>query len=181
MFLGSATDLQKVVIHSDGGCQGNPGPGGWAAVLTWGKHTREVSGGSPATTNNRMELMAAIEGLNALNRPCEVEFHTDSQYVKNGVTAWMHGWKRNGWKTKTKEPVKNADLWRMLDEAVSRHKVTWKWVKGHAGHAENERCDGLATRAIESIRKKHGPAELKAALEEFKAGEAVAENPCLMI
>lgn len=171
MFLGSATDLQKVIIHSDGGCHGNPGPGGWAAVLAWGKHTREVSGGVPATTNNRMELQAAIEALNALNRPCEVEFHTDSNYVKNGVTAWMHGWKRNGWKTKTKEPVKNADLWRMLDEAASRHRVTWRWVKGHAGHSENERCDRLAAQAIAEVRKSYTKEQLKAALASFSAAE----------
>jgi ribonuclease HI len=180
VFLGSTTELQKVVIHSDGGCQGNPGPGGWAAVLSWGKHTREVSGGSPATTNNRMELMGAIEGLNALNRPCEVEFHTDSQYVKNGVTAWMHGWKRNGWKTKSKEPVKNADLWKQLDEAVSRHKVSWHWVKGHAGHAENERCDQLATKAIDDIRKRYTKAQLQACLQEFKESEAPAVEKDLL-
>jgi len=180
VFLGSNAELQKVVIHSDGGCQGNPGPGGWAAVLTWGKLTREVSGGSPATTNNRMELMGAIEALKALNRPCEVEFHTDSQYVKNGVTAWMHGWKRNGWKTKAKEPVKNADLWRMLDEAVSRHKVSWHWVKGHAGHAGNERCDELATKAIEEIRKRYTKAQLQACLMEFKEGERPATEVDLL-
>lgn len=128
-----------------------------------------------------MELQGAIEALNALNRPCEVEFHTDSNYVKNGVTAWMHGWKRNGWKTKTKEPVKNADLWRMLDEAVSRHQVEWHWVKGHAGHAGNERCDELATKAIEGIKKRYTKAQLKAALEEFKAGESSgAAEPSLI-
>lgn len=149
--------------------------------MKWGQATSEVSGGSPATTNNRMELQAAIEGLNALNRPCEVVFHTDSNYVKNGVTAWMHGWKRNGWKTKTKEPVKNADLWRMLDEAVSRHKVSWHWVKGHAGQSENERCDQLATQAIETIRKQYSKAQLKEALEEFKAGDAPdAAEPSLI-
>ncbi len=181
VFLGSNTELQKVVIHSDGGCQGNPGPGGWAAVLTWGKLTREVSGGSPATTNNRMELMGAIEALNALNRPCEVEFHTDSQYVKNGVTAWMHGWKRNGWKTKAKEPVKNADLWRMLDEAVARHKVSWHWVKGHAGHAGNERCDELATKAIEEVRKQYTKAQLSACLKEFNESVSPSASDGVLI
>ncbi|MCD6050137.1 MAG: rnhA 2 [Verrucomicrobia bacterium] len=181
MFLGSNTELQKVVIHSDGGCQGNPGPGGWAAVLTWGKLTREVSGGVPATTNNRMELMGAIEALNALNRPCEVEFHTDSQYVKNGVTAWMHGWKRNGWKTKAKEPVKNADLWRMLDEAVTRHKVSWHWVKGHAGHAENERCDELATKAMDDIRKRYTKAELQVCLKEFNESVSPSASDGVLI
>lgn len=171
MFIGSQTELPKVVIHSDGACHGNPGPGGWAATLTWGEQTREVSGGEPATTNNRMELQAAIGALNALNRPCEVEFYTDSNYLKNGVTAWMHGWKRNGWRTKTKEPVKNADLWRELDAAVSRHKVTWHWVKGHAGHSGNERCDQLATLAIEKLEKRYTKAQLKALLHEFKESQ----------
>jgi ribonuclease HI len=169
VFLGSKSELPKVIIHSDGGCHGNPGPGGWAAVLAWGKTSHAVSGGVPATTNNRMELMAAIEALSALNRPCEVEFHTDSNYVKNGVTAWMHGWKRNGWKTKSKEPVKNEDLWRRLDAVVSQHKVTWHWVKGHAGHAENERCDQLATAAIDDVKKRHTKEQLKNALREFNA------------
>ena len=168
MFIGNKSELPKVVIHTDGGCQGNPGPGGWAAVLKWGNVTHELSGGEPATTNNRMELCAAIEAFKALNRPCEVEFHTDSNYVKNGITAWLFSWKRNGWKTKTKEPVKNEDLWRQLDTAVSTHKVNWHWVKGHAGQAENERCDALATKAIEKIKKQYTKEQLKAALSEFK-------------
>lgn len=142
------TGMEKVVIHTDGACHGNPGPGGWAAMLTYGKHTREVSGAEPDTTNNRMELQAAIGALSALNRPCEVVFYTDSNYLKNGVTLWMHGWKRNGWRTKSKQPVKNEDLWRQLDLLVAPHQVSWHWLKGHAGHAGNERCDQLATEAI---------------------------------
>lgn len=161
--------MKKVVIHSDGGCHGNPGPGGWAATLTYGPHHRELSGGEPATTNNRMELRAAIEALNLLKEPCEVEFLTDSEYVKNGVTAWVAGWKRNGWRTKTKQPVKNADLWRALDAATARHKVNWKWVKGHSGHQGNERCDLLAQAAIAKIKKTFSSAQLKAALAQFVA------------
>jgi ribonuclease HI len=133
--------MKKVVIHTDGGCHGNPGPGGWAAILSHGKHTREISGGEPATTNNRMELLAAIEALKALKNPCAVEFHTDSKYLKNGVTCWLHTWKRNGWKTSAKKVVKNADLWRELDRVAPLHQVEWKWVKGHAGDTGNERCD----------------------------------------
>jgi ribonuclease HI len=162
--------MQKVVIHSDGACHGNPGPGGWAAVLACGPHQREISGGVPATTNNRMELQAAIEALAALKRPCEVEFHTDSNYLKNGVTAWLFGWKRNGWKTKSKQPVKNEDLWRRLDAVTAAHKVTWHWLKGHAGHAGNERCDELANLAIEAVKQRSSRDQLKASLREFIAG-----------
>ena len=171
--------MKKIIIHSDGGCHGNPGPGGWAAVLEYGGHRKELSGGVAATTNNRMELQAAIESLNALKEPCEVEFHTDSQYVKNGVTSWMFQWKRNGWRTKAKKPVKNADLWQALDAAVSKHKITWKWVKGHAGHAGNERCDELANLAIDGIKKKFTRAQLKELLTEFNAvneGESAGLN-----
>jgi len=160
--------VKKVIIHSDGGCHGNPGPGGWAAVLEYGHHQRELSGGVPATTNNRMELCAAMEALNALTEDCEVEFHTDSEYLRNGIMSWLLGWKRNGWKTKSKQPVKNEDLWRALDEARARHKVDWHWVKGHAGHAGNERCDQLASLEIEKIKKTFNPAQLKALLAEFK-------------
>jgi ribonuclease HI len=160
--------MQKVTIHTDGGCQGNPGPGGWAAVLVAGPHRKEISGGSPATTNNRMELMGAIESLSILNRPCEVEFYTDSNYLKDGITKWIHGWKRNGWKTKSKEPVKNEDLWRRLDAALGQHKITWRWLKGHAGHEGNERCDQLATAAIEGIRRTHSAEQLRAALRRFQ-------------
>lgn len=138
----------KVIIHTDGACRGNPGPGGWGAILQAGSHTKEISGGDLATTNNRMELMAAIQALEALTKPCKVELHTDSQYVKNGVTQWIHGWKARGWKTADKSPVKNEDLWKRLDAARSRHEVDWRWVKGHAGHALNERADELARQGM---------------------------------
>ena len=159
--------MQTVVIHSDGACHGNPGPGGWAAVLTSGPHKRELSGGVPATTNNRMELQAAIEALSTLKQPCVVEFHTDSNYLRDGITKWLHGWKRNGWKTKAKQPVKNEDLWRQLDAAVSAHQVNWHWVKGHAGDAGNERCDELATAAIAALKQRHSKEQLAASLREF--------------
>jgi ribonuclease HI len=137
-----------VVIYTDGACRGNPGPGGWGAVLISGAREREICGGELATTNNRMELMAAIQALEALNRPCEVELHTDSQYVKKGITEWLAGWKAKGWKTASKEPVKNDDLWKRLDAARGRHTVSWRWVKGHAGHELNERADGLARKGM---------------------------------
>ena len=156
--------MQQAVIHSDGACHGNPGPGGWAAVLTSGPHKRELSGGVAATTNNRMELLAAIEALAALSQPCVVEFHTDSNYLRDGITKWLQGWKRNGWRTKTKQPVKNKDLWRRLDAAVSTHRVNWHWVKGHAG---NERCDELATAAIAAVKHRHTKEQLVASLREF--------------
>ena len=139
----------QVVIYTDGACRGNPGPGGWGAVLLYKDEEKELWGGEPATTNNRMELTAAIRALEALKRPCIVELHTDSQYGRNGVTEWIHGWKRRDWKTADKKPVKNEDLWRRLDEARNRHTVTWKWVKGHAGHPLNERADQLANRGLE--------------------------------
>ncbi len=161
--------MKEVVIHTDGGCEGNPGPGGWAAVLRHSQHVREISGGELATTNNRMELRAAIEGLNALKEPCTVQIFTDSEYLRNGITGWIKGWKARGWRTKDKKPVKNEDLWRALDAACARHHVTWGWLKGHAGHADNERCDVLAGAAIQAIRQKHSAAELKAALATFKA------------
>jgi ribonuclease HI len=141
-----------VVIHTDGACSGNPGPGGWGAILTFGGHEKELKGGELHTTNNRMELTAAIEALQALNKPCEVDLHTDSQYLRNGITSWIHGWKRNGWRTADKKPVKNADLWRKLDEALARHTVRWHWLRGHAGHDLNERADQLARAAIAEIR-----------------------------
>ncbi len=131
-------------MFTDGACSGNPGPGGWGAILRFGDTTRELSGGEADTTNNRMELMAAIAGLNALKRPCTVDLYTDSNYVRDGISSWIHGWKRNGWKTAAKQPVKNAELWQQLDAAARDHKITWHWVKGHAGHAENERADELA-------------------------------------
>lgn len=134
----------NVTIYTDGACSGNPGPGGWGALLSYGEHEKELKGGEAETTNNRMELMAAIEALNALTRPCTIDLYTDSQYVKGGITGWIHNWKRNGWKTANKKPVKNADLWQALDGALQRHSVTWHWVKGHAGDAGNERADQLA-------------------------------------
>ncbi len=137
-----------VVIYTDGACSGNPGPGGWGAVLRYGDTIRELKGGEALTTNNRMELTAATEALNALKRPCEVELHTDSQYVKNGLTQWIHGWKANGWRTKDKKPVKNVELWQALDEAVKRHTIRWHWVKGHAGDEWNERADALANEGM---------------------------------
>lgn len=137
-------DQATVTIYTDGACSGNPGPGGWGAILTWGDHVRELSGGESETTNNRMELLAAISALEALKRPMPVELWTDSAYVKNGITSWLVGWKRNGWRTADKKDVKNADLWQRLDAARARHDVTWRWIKGHAGHAMNERADALA-------------------------------------
>jgi len=135
-------------VYTDGACSGNPGPGGWGAVLGWQGKTREISGGEAATTNNRMELMAAIAALESLSRPVTVRIHTDSTYVKDGITQWIHRWKRNGWKTANKKPVKNEDLWRRLDAALARHDVSWHWVKGHAGHPGNERADALAREAV---------------------------------
>lgn len=139
--------MKSVRLITDGSCLGNPGPGGWAALLRYGKHARELSGTAPDTTNNRMEMTAVLEGLSALREPCRVTIEVDSEYVKKGITEWMAGWKRRGWKTVTKQPVKNQDLWRRLDEAVARHDVKWRWVKGHAGHADNNRCDELAREA----------------------------------
>ncbi len=139
--------MKKVRLITDGACIGNPGPGGWAYVLRFGEHKKETFGSEPHTTNNRMELRAAVEGLRALKEPCEVEIVTDSQYLKNGITSWIHNWKRNGWRTSEKKPVVNQDLWRSLDEQVSRHHTEWTWTKGHASHADNNRCDELATQA----------------------------------
>ncbi|KAA1422221.1 ribonuclease HI [Mumia zhuanghuii] len=144
-------DEPAVTIHTDGACLGNPGPGGWGAVLRYGDHLKELYGGDPATTNNRMELMAAIAALEALTRPSVVDLHTDSSYVRNGIMSWVSRWKSNGWRTSAKQPVKNEDLWRRLDEATQRHDVRWHWVKGHAGDPGNERADELAGRgAIEA-------------------------------
>ena len=141
----------RVIIHTDGACSGNPGPGGWGAILQWNSHTRELKGGEAHTTNNRMELMAAIKALEALKRDCVVEVHTDSQYLRDGITKWIHGWKRNGWRTADKKPVKNAELWQRLEAALEKHKVTWHWVRGHAGHDLNERADELARAAIAEL------------------------------
>jgi ribonuclease HI len=136
--------MTEVVIYTDGACSGNPGPGGWGAVLRWNGTEKELHGGDPQTTNNRMELMAAIQALEALNRPAKVNLHTDSKYVLDGITKWIRGWQRNGWLTASKKPVKNEDLWRRLTEAMKGHDITWSWVKGHAGDAGNERADALA-------------------------------------
>ncbi len=133
-----------VVIHTDGACSGNPGPGGWGVVLDYNGHRKELKGGEKLTTNNRMELQAAISALDSLKRPCSVEMHVDSQYVKDGISKWIHGWKRNGWKTADKKPVKNVELWQALDAAIQRHEISWHWVKGHDGRPENERADELA-------------------------------------
>ena len=138
----------KIVLFTDGACSGNPGPGGWGAILVWNGLERELNGGERETTNNRMELMGAIAGLEALKRPCAVELFTDSRYVMDGITKWVKGWKRNGWKTAEKKPVKNEDLWRRLDAARARHDVTWRWVKGHDGNEMNERADALARAGI---------------------------------
>ncbi|NTU48748.1 MAG: ribonuclease HI [Syntrophobacteraceae bacterium] len=141
---------KSVEIFTDGACRGNPGPGGWGAILRYKTVERELSGSDPHTTNNRMELMAVIEALRALKEPCSVNLYTDSQYLKNGITSWIHAWKRNGWKTSTKEPVKNRDLWEELDGLSQKHQIRWNWVPGHQGHPENERCDVLARSAIVS-------------------------------
>lgn len=149
----SAAPLPHVEIWTDGACSGNPGPGGWGAILIHGDTQRELYGAEPDTTNNRMELMAAIAGLEALKRPCTVVLVTDSQYVKGGITSWIFGWKKNGWKTADKKPVKNMDLWQALDAAIRQHKVEWRWVKGHAGTPLNERADELARLAIKEMRE----------------------------
>ena len=140
--------LKRVTIHTDGACQGNPGPGGWAAILRYGSHTRELKGAEPSTTNNRMELQAALAALRALKEPCAVELVTDSKYLRDGVNRWLARWKANGWKTVERAPVKNQDLWKQLDEQCARHKVAWHWVRGHVGHPDNERCDALARAEI---------------------------------
>ena len=138
----------EVEIFTDGACSGNPGPGGWGAILRYRGVDKELSGFEPATTNNRMELMAAIAGLEALKRPCHVQLYSDSQYLRNGITQWIHAWKARGWRTADKKPVKNVDLWQRLEAAAARHQVDWKWVRGHAGHPENERADALARAGI---------------------------------
>jgi len=141
--------MKRIDIFTDGACKGNPGPGGWGAILRMGAHEKEMSGGEPETTNNRMEMMAVIEALNALKEPCDVTVHTDSRYVIDGMTKWLAGWLKRGWKNAAKQPVKNDDLWRAMMEAVAPHKVRWQWVKCHAGHAENERADRLASDAAD--------------------------------
>jgi ribonuclease HI len=143
----------KVVIYTDGACSGNPGPGGWGAILIAGEHRKELSGGETPTTNNRMELMAAISALEALKKPSDVELHTDSIYLRDGITKWIHGWRRNGWKTADKKPVKNAELWQRLLEAQARHTVEWRWVKGHSEHVENDRADELAREGMAPFKR----------------------------
>ena len=142
---------QSVEIYTDGACKGNPGPGGWGVLLRYGQHEKELFGGEAETTNNRMELTAVIRGLQGLKRASRVRIVTDSQYVKNGITQWIHNWKRNGWRTAAKKPVKNADLWQQLDGEVAKHEIEWRWVKGHSGHPENELADELANRGIQEL------------------------------
>jgi ribonuclease HI len=147
------TPAAEVIVYTDGACSGNPGPGGWGAILLFGDKRKELNGGEADTTNNRMELMAAIGALEALKRPCRIELHTDSKYLQDGISKWIKGWKRNGWLTAEKKPVKNTELWQRLDEARKNHQVEWKWVKGHAGHAENERADELAREGMATFKK----------------------------
>lgn len=174
-------DLKHVTIHSDGGCEGNPGPGGWAAVLEFGRARKEISGGELATTNNRMELRAAIEALACLKERCTVDFYTDSEYLREGITSWVSGWKANRWRTAGRKPVKNADLWRRLDELASGHQVNWHWLRGHAGHPGNERCDQLAAEEIRKILARHKPDELAAALAAFREQQsAIPGQPELL-
>jgi len=148
--------MKQVSAFTDGACSGNPGPGGWGAVLQFGDHERELHGGAEDTTNNRMELTAAIEALRALSEPCRVSLTTDSTYVKDGITQWLTNWKRNGWRTAAKKPVKNQDLWQALDREAARHEVDWRWVKGHSGHPENERADRLANLGMDEVRDANG-------------------------
>lgn len=147
-------DSQEVQIFTDGACSGNPGPGGWGAVLRFGGRQKELKGGEAATTNNRMELMAAISALEALKRDCKVDLYTDSNYLRDGITKWIHKWRRNGWRTAEKKPVKNAELWQRLDQALARHHIQWHWVRGHAGHVENERADALAREGMGPFKRR---------------------------
>jgi ribonuclease HI len=166
--------MKCVTIHTDGACEGNPGPGGWAAILRFGAHTRELSGGDPATTNNRMELQAALAALQALKEPCRIELYTDSAYLRDGMTEWLAGWKRRGWVTMEKKPVRNEDLWRALDAQDQVHLIRWHWLKGHAGHPDNERCDLLAKTEVSKLRKQFSRdqfAALQAAFEQARAPE----------
>ncbi|MFH1602740.1 MAG: ribonuclease HI [Pseudomonadota bacterium] len=149
--MSSSTRAERVRIHTDGACKGNPGPGGWGALLQLDGRERELCGGEADTTNNRMELTAVIRALEALKRPCEIDLYTDSQYVQKGISEWIASWRRRGWKTADRKPVKNLDLWLKLDQVAALHRIRWHWVKGHAGHAENERADVLANRGIDSL------------------------------
>jgi ribonuclease HI len=153
------SDEKRITIWSDGACSGNPGPGGWGAILIWNGHRKELKGGAPETTNNRMELQAAIEALDALKRASTVDFYTDSQYVRGGVMGWIKGWKKNGWKTADRKPVKNVDLWQKLDELAAKHRIVWHWVRGHAGTEENERADELAREGMKPFKPKRASSE----------------------
>ena len=170
----NGSTMKKVTVYSDGACQGNPGPGGWAAVLMYGSVRREILGARAATTNNQMELTAAIEALRALKERCEVDLHTDSKYVQQGMTSWLPTWKAKGWR-RGKKPVKNLDLWKALDREASRHEVHWHWVRGHSDDPNNERCDRLAVQAIADMRVEMGEAALARAMREFRAsrGEVI--------
>jgi ribonuclease HI len=149
--------MPRVTIHTDGACSGNPGPGGWGALLRHDGREKALSGGAPLTTNNRMELTAAIEALRALKKPCDVEIHTDSQYLRRGITEWIRAWKANGWRTSDRKPVKNVDLWQQLDDAMRSHRITWHWVRGHAGDPDNERADELARAGMAPFRRPDAP------------------------
>ena len=168
--------MKRVEIYTDGSCEGNPGPGGWAAVLICGAYHKEVSAGEPATTNNRMELQAAIGALSVLKEPCAVDLYTDSQYVRDGISKWIAGWKIRGWMTREKQPVKNCDLWKELDAATRPHRVTWKWLRGHAGHEWNERCDVLAREQSARMRNDHTPEQRRALLATFESSRRGAST-----
>lgn len=167
--MSESDSLKKITIHTDGACEGNPGPGGWAALLRYGDHVRELAGGELATTNNRMELQAAISALAALKQSCEVVLFTDSEYLRQGITEWLPRWRANNWRTVDRRPVKNEDLWRQLYETALQHRVTWQWLKGHVGHPENERCDQLARDEVMKIRRHHSPEKLVELREAFIA------------
>ncbi len=164
-----ATSDGPIIIHTDGACEGNPGPGGWAAVLRFGARVQEIGGGVPASTNNRMELRAAIEALRQLQRPVIVDLYTDSTYVRSGITEWLPGWKARQWRTSAKKPVKNAELWRELDSLTMGHTIRWRWVRGHAGNRDNERCDFLANEHVRRIKAAYTRPDLRRMLAEFQA------------
>lgn len=167
--MSEACSSKKITIHTDGACDGNPGPGGWAALLRYGDRVREITGGEPATTNNRMELRAAISALMALKEPSEITLFTDSEYLRLGITEWLPRWRANNWRTVDRKPVKNDDLWRQLHEAASQHRVTWRWLQGHMGQIENEQCDQLARAEVVKIRGQYSPEKLTALREAFIA------------
>jgi ribonuclease HI len=167
---------KEVTIHTDGACDGNPGPGGWAAVLRFSEHVRELTGSEPATTNNRMELQAAISALAALKEPCMVTLFTDSEYLRQGITEWLRIWKVNHWRTAERKAVKNDDLWRQLDSVASKHRIKWQWLKGHAGHPDNERCDQLAGAEIQKLRRQYTPEKLASLRDAFVASRDPNRN-----